>query len=187
MTNLTRRCTLIGLSALIGLPARAQNSETDGQTGSVLDPAALEKPAMFEIVSISGSLKETKQTGQEMIWRRMGKPADRTFRLSNLAVGLLAVRGMVTLTFSCNISSHGYLTLEEAQVHVILRTKGGAALYTSVVGLQVQCGDDERALHPATDEIPPHIAGLVFANVSTAEITEHTESSKRGVKVRRCR
>jgi len=148
--------------------------------------AVAERPALFEMVSVSGSLKETRKTGQELIWHGVETPANRIFRISNLSVGLLATRAQVTMTFSGNISSLGYMTSDEAQLHIIFRTKGGAALHTSVVGFWVKCTDKDQTLHPPTDEIPNNIAGIVFANVGMVEITGHIEPSVRGLKVQRC-
>ena len=184
--NVARHAAIIGLSALVVLPAYAQHGANRSRTTSAFEVAVLERPAVFEVVSVSGSLKETKQTGQELVWRGIDGPAKGGLRISNLSVGLLSVRGQVTMTFSGSSSSLGYMTFEEAQLHIIFRSKGGAALHTSVVGLWVKCTDKDQTLHPPTGEIPSNIAGVVFANVGLIEITEHADPSERGLKVQRC-
>jgi hypothetical protein len=184
--NVARHTTLIGLSALVALPVYAQHDANRSPTTSAFEVAVLERPAVFEVISVSGSLKETKQTGQELTWRGIERPAEGSLRISNLSVGLLSVRGQVTMTFSGSSSSLGYMTSNEAQLHIIFRSKGGAALHTSVVGFWVKCTDKDQTLHPPTSEIPNNIAGVVFANVGLIEITEHAEPSERGLKVRRC-
>ena len=185
--NLTRRTALIAFSACV-VPVRAQPSVTNRPKPDALEFAELEKPAMFDVASISGNLKETIQKGQELVWLRKESPTDRTFQLSKMSVGLIRgqIGDQVTLTFSSDILSLGYRTFEEANLHIIVRTKGGAALHTSALGLWVECTDKIQTLHPQTQAIPKDVAANVFANASSIEIADHIEPNFPGLKLQRC-
>ncbi len=186
MIHLAVRTALIGL--LVVAPARAQPNPTGRPTSESSEFAVLEKSAIFEVAPISGALKETRQHGQQLVWHLKERSSEEAFRIINLSVGLL--RGQtgdqVVATFSGNISSLGYTTPDEVKLHIIFRTKGGAALYTFVVGVSIKCTDKDQSLHPRTDEIPRNIAGNVFANVISVEITQHPEQRLPGLKVLRC-
>jgi hypothetical protein len=153
-----------------------------------LEFALLEKSAVFELASISGALKETRQYGQQLIWRVKERPSAEAFRMANLSVGLLRsdTGSQVIATFSGDISSLGYTTSEEVKLHIIFRTKGGVALHTSVVGIWIKCDDKDQSMHPPTDVIPRNIANHVFANVTSVEIAAHTEPHLSVVKILRC-
>ena len=84
------------------------------------------------------------------------------------------------MTFSCNISSLGYLTSDEAKLNVIVRAKGGASLHSWSFGISVKCGDDGRPLTPLTHEVPNDLAANVFTNVSTVEVAEASEPNSPG-------
>ena len=92
---------------------------------------------MFEITSRTGSLKETTQAGQELIWHQKGKSIDRRFQLTNISIAFLRSEtgGTIKMTFSCNVSSSGY-RVEEAKLNVTVRSKGGGALYAWSSALQ---------------------------------------------------
>lgn len=77
--NVARHTTLIGLSALVALPVYAQHDANRSPTTSAFEVAVLERPAVFEVISVSGSLKETKQTGQELTWHGIERPAEGVF------------------------------------------------------------------------------------------------------------
>jgi hypothetical protein len=184
--NLTRRTALIAFSACVA-PVRAQPGPTTKPKPDALEFAELEKPAMFDLASISGNLKETIQKGQELTWLRKETTSDRTFQLIKMSVGLIRQIGdQVTLTFSSDVLSLGYRTFEEANLHIIVRTKGGAALHTSALGLWVECTDKIQTLHPQTQAIPKDVAANVFANASSIEIADHIEPNFPGLKVQRC-
>ena len=99
--KLTRRTALIAFSACVA-PVRAQPSLTNKLKPDALEFAELEKPAVFDLASISGSLKETIQKGQELVWLKKERPTDRTFQLNKISVGLMRsqVGDQVTMTFS---------------------------------------------------------------------------------------
>ena len=168
------------------MPAGPHPCASNPVIADAVEIARVEKPAIFNVLAVSGSLKETRQAGQELIWKLLGHSKRDGLRMSNLSVGLLAARGKVTMTFSASTFSLGYRTAENARVHVILRTRGGAALHTSVIALTVSCSDNNQTLHPPTAEIPDSIAAVVFANVAAVEVTEHAEPGTSGLKVIRC-
>jgi hypothetical protein len=190
---------LASASALV-VPAQAQPSPkaapkpapkaTSGSEPKAADPeaATLEKPVLFDISTTSGSLKESVQNGQELIWHRKGQAAERFFQVTNIAVGLLRSEtgGQLTVTFSCNASSLGFMTSEEAKLNMILRTKGGAALHSWAFGIPVKCTDKNQSLPPQTHEVPKEIAVNVFTNTYSIEIAEYTESNLPEQKAQRC-
>lgn len=186
--NMTRRTALIAVPALLAPPVRAQPSSTSSPNPETFEFAELEKPAVFDIASISGSLKETIQKGQELIWRRKQRPADRTFQVTNISVGVIRsqISGQVTMTVSGNISSLGYRTSERAKLHLIIRSKGGAALHVSTFDISVECTDTVQTLHLDTQEVPTTLAPAVFANAASIEVADHIEPNFPGVRVQRC-
>jgi hypothetical protein len=188
MSKLSRRMALIGLSAFVASPVGAQTSQTGKPKADASGIATLEKAAVFEINPNSGSLKESIQKGQELIWHRKENPNDVRFKLTNISLALLRSEagGQVKITFSCNISSLGYLTPDEAKLNILIRAKGGAVLHTWSVGILVKCTNKDQPLTPLTQDVPNDLAHNVFASVNTFEITERTEPDYPGVKVQRC-
>jgi hypothetical protein len=73
-----------GFSIMVALPARAQSDQP-----VPTEFAVLERPVAFEISPSTGTLKETAQRGQELIWIRKDNPSDRRFQVSNISVGFL--------------------------------------------------------------------------------------------------
>jgi len=187
--NITRRMALTGIGIFVAMPIHAQQRNSTSRVSSdILEFALLEKSAVFEVVASSGHLKETRQSGQRLIWRLKERPSEQVFQITNLSVGLLRSEtgSQVITTFSTESSSLGYATPDEVKVHIIFRTKGGVALHTSVVGISIKCTDKDQSVHPSTDEIPGNIASNVFANVASVEIAEHPEARLPGLKVLRC-
>ena len=183
--NVTRRAALIGFSTCIALPVRAQ---TPSRPKDAEGFATLEQPAVFEIAANTGSLKETVQKGQQLVWRPKGGPSDGGFRMTNISVAFLRSEsgGQVKMTFSGNVSSLGYLTSEEAKLNVNIRAKGGASLHSWSFGIYVKCADKDQPLTPLTHDVPTDVAANVFTNVSTVEVAEPAEPNFPGVKVQRC-
>lgn len=138
INRVTRRTALIGLSTVAAFPGRAHTAPAGRpKQDNAEEYAELERPAVFEIVSTTGSLKETAQKGQELIWHRKGAAAERRFQVTNIAIAFLRSEtgGQVKMTFSCNVSSLGY-SADEAKLNVIIRSKGGAAMYPGASALQ---------------------------------------------------
>jgi hypothetical protein len=186
--DVTRRSALIGLSALVALPARAQSGSKNAPKQPSPESATLEKPVVLDISTTTGSLKESVQKGQELVWHIKDRPAERAFQMTNLAVGLIRTEtgGQLMLTFSCNVSSLGYMTSEEAKLNMIMRTKGGAALHAWAFGVSVKCTDKDQSIPPQSHEVPKDIAANVFTNAFWIEIAEYTEPNLPEQKVLRC-
>jgi hypothetical protein len=185
MVMVSRRAVLVALLALVASPLWAETrSRPDGA-----DTAELERPAVFDLSPRTGSLKETVQKGQELIWRRKDGEKERQFQLDNVSVALLRsdTGSQVKITFSGNVSSLGYQTSDEANLTLAVRTGAGAALYSWRFGISVKCGDDKKPLAPLTHDMPTDIAANTFANANAVEIAEYTESNAPGVQAQRCR
>ena len=176
--------SLIALLALMALPIHAQPTSTN----NLSEFAELEQPATLDVASISGSLKETIQKGQELIWHRKQRPAEAIFRVFNIAVAFIRsqIGGQVTVSFSGSLWSAGYRTSGEEKFHVIVHTKGGAVLHNSTFAVWFNCTQRIQTLHPAPQEVPAALAANVFANASSVEIIDHTEPNFPGLKIQRC-
>ena len=187
ISGVTRRTALIGLSAVAAFPVRAETAPAGRPKQDNTEYAELERPAVFDVVSTTGSLKETAQKGQELIWHRKGASAERRFQVTNIAIAFLRSEtgGQVKMTFSCTVSSLGY-SVDEAKLNVIIRSKGGGAMYTWSLGIAVKCADKNQSLTPLTQDVPNDIAANVFTNAGGVEVTEYTEPNFPGVKVQRC-
>jgi hypothetical protein len=185
--NVTRRAALVGLSVCVALPVHAQTPPAS-RARDAADVATLEKPAAFEINPNTGSLKETVQKGQQLVWHRKDRPNDRCFQVTNISIAFLRSEsgGQVKMTFTGNVSSLGHLTADEAKLNVIVRAKGGASLHSWSFGIPVKCADKDQPLTPLTHDVPTEIAANVFTNVSAVEVAEPTEPNFPGVKVQQC-
>jgi hypothetical protein len=186
--NLTGVAILAGLLILVVLPVHAQPNRPGSAKPDAAEFAALERPVTFEISASTGTLKETAQRGQELIWIRKDSPSDRRFQVTNISVGFLRSEagGQVQMTFSGNTTSLGYSTSEEAKLNVIVRTKGGASLHSWSLGFSVKCGENNQPLTPVTHEVPRDLAANLFTNVGAVEIAEVSEANSPGVKVQPC-
>jgi hypothetical protein len=153
-----------------------------------MDFLTLERPAVFEVTPNTGSLKESVQKGQQLVWYPKEKPNEPRFQISNISLAFLREQsgGQVKMTFTGNISSLGYQTSEDAKLNVIVRAKGGASLHSWNFDISVKCADKDRPLIPLTHDVPNDIVANVFSNVSTVEIAEPAHPNYRGVSVQRC-
>ena len=186
--NLTRVAAIVGLATFVGFPAHAEPNQPGNAKPEAGEFASLERPAAFEISANTGTLKETVQRGQELIWVRKDSPSDRRFQVTNISVGFLRSEagGQVQMTFSGNTTSLGYSTAEDARLNVIVRTKGGASLHSWSLGFSVKCGENNQPLTPVTHEVPRDLAANLFTNVGAVEIAEFNEPNSSGVKVQSC-
>src|SRR5262245_65006771 len=128
MVTMTRRAALIGLSTCAALPARAQTNRT--REGEFV---TLDRPATFDISPNTGSLKESVQKGQQLVWHPKDKPDEPRFQITNIAVAFLREQtgGQLKMTFAGNVSSLGYQTSEEdAKLNVIVSFIGGVLLHS---------------------------------------------------------
>lgn len=182
MITLTRRAAFIALATCVAVPAHGQTSRQNAEL------VTLDRPAAFEIAPNTGSLKESVQKGQQLVWHQKDKPNDPRFQITNISIAFLREQsgGQVKMTFSGNVSSLGYLTSEDAKLNAIVRAKGGASLHSWGFEISVKCGDKDRPLTPLTHDVPNDVAANVFSNVSTVEIAEPSEPNYRGVSVQRC-
>lgn len=181
--TLARRAAFIWLASCVALPAHAQTSRQNAEF------VTLDRSATFEIAPNTGSLKESVQKGQQLVWQPKDKPNDARFQITNIAVAFLREQtgGQVKMTFTGNVSSLGYLTSEDAKLNVIVRSKGGASLHSWGFEISVKCADKDQPLTPLTHDAPNDVAANVFSNVSTVEIAEPAEPNYRGVSVQRCK
>jgi hypothetical protein len=183
MITLTRHAALIAFANCAALSANAQTSRPQNA-----EFVTLERPAVFQIAPSTGSLKESVQKGQQLVWHPKDKPDDGRFQTTNMSVAFLREQtgGQVKMTFTGNISSLGYLTSEDAKLNVNVRARGGASLHSWSLEISVKCADKDRPLTPLTRDVPNNVAANVFSNVSTVEIAEPAEPNYRGVSVQRC-
>ena len=186
--DLARRTALIWLSTLVTLPVRAQTTETGGPTPDAIQPVTLEHPVTFDVRSTSGTLKETVQQSQQLIWLGKGGPEDRRFQIGNVSVAFLRneTAGELKMTFAGNASALGSRPVDEARLNVIVHTKAGASIYSWSIGISIKCADYNQPLAPLVHEVPRDVAANVFNNVGTVEIAERREPNVRRVMVRSC-
>ena len=185
--NLTRRTALIGLSSFVASRGRAQTNPPSNSTPDAAESVSLEAPAVFDITPTTGTLKETVQKGQQLIWR--GKePNDRRFQVTDISVAFLRNErgGEVKMTFAGQVSSLGYRPVDEAKLNVIVRTKSGAAIHSWSFDISVRCSDNNRPLTPVSHELPSDIAANVFTNVGSVVIADYREPNYPRVMARRC-
>ena len=185
--NLTRRTALIGLSSFVASRVFAQTNPPGNSTPDAAESVSLEAPAVFDITPTTGTLKETVQKGQQLIWR--GKEAnDRRFQVTDISVAFLRNErgGEVKMTFAGQVSSLGYRPVDEAKLNVIVRTKSGAAIHSWSFDISVRCSDNNRPLTPVSHEVPSDIAANVFTNVGSVVIADYREPNYPRVMARRC-
>ncbi|HEY7661682.1 MAG TPA: hypothetical protein VH934_01020 [Xanthobacteraceae bacterium] len=185
MSHVTRRAALLALSAMAASPLRAQPAGKPQSAGA--ETAELEQPAVLDITPKTGSLKETVQKGQALIWRQK-QGQQRLFRVDSISVALLRdVTGtQVKITFSANTTSLGYSTSGEAKLNLSIRTKAGAALYAWSFGIAIKCGDNNKPLTPLTHQMPMDISANAFANAGSVEIAQLSGPDVSGAKIQRC-
>jgi hypothetical protein len=182
--NITRRTAVIGLSSFVASRVRAQTNPPGNSTLDAAEPVSLEAPAVFDITPTTGTLKETAQKGQQLIWRGKG-PNDRRFQVTDISVAFLRNEGggEVKMTFAGRVSSLGYRPVDEAKLNVIVRTKSGASIHSWNFDISVRCSDNNRPLAPVSHD---DIAANVFTNVGTVEIADYREPNYPRVMARRC-
>src|SRR5262249_59389246 len=120
---------------------------------------SIEQPAVFDVASTTGALKETVQKGQQLVWRARRSPNDRRFELADMSVALLRneAPSEVKITFSGHVSALGWRPDGDPKVEVIIRTRGGASIYSWTVDFSVCCADTNRPLPPLSPVVPNHI------------------------------
>jgi hypothetical protein len=178
--------SLLGTAAAWPLAAGAQQ----GQPGSQPTPNAvsIEQSAVFDVTAVTGTLKETVQNRQQLVWRARRNPNERRFELTDMSVALLRneAPGEVKITFAGNVSALGWRPEGEPKVEVIIRTRGGASIYSWTVGFSVRCADTNRPLAPLSQVVPNDIAPNLFNSVGTVEISEYREPNSPILTARQC-
>src|SRR5262249_48433740 len=154
--NLTRRAALVGLLTCVASPLRAQ---APSRSKDAADTMTLEQPAVFDIAANTGSLKETVQKGQQLVWHPKGGPSDGGFRRTNISVAFRRRKGggQGKMTFSGNVSSLGYPPWKEEKLNVNFRPKGGASLPPWSFGISVKCPNKAQPLTPLTHDVPTDV------------------------------
>jgi hypothetical protein len=155
-----------------------------------VEPVAVEHSAMFEVTPITGILKETVQNGQQLIWRAGGtRTGEPRFEITDMSAAFLRSEapGDVKITFSGHVSAFGWRPVDEAKVNLIVRTRGGASIYSWLINVSVQCADNNRTLTPFTRQVPSDLAVNLFNSVGAVEISEFREPNTQRLRARRCR
>jgi hypothetical protein len=101
------RCVaLIGLVTLFARAVYAQPAPTEPPPNAV----SVEQSAMFDVTAVSGSLKETVQKEQQLVWLARRTPNERRFQLTDMSVALLRnqATGGVKITFAGDVSAFGW-------------------------------------------------------------------------------
>ena len=74
----------------------------------------------------------------------------------------------------------------DPKVEVIIRTRGGASIYSWTFGFSVRCADTNRPLPPLGQVVPNDIAANLFNSVGTVEISEYREPNSPILTARQC-
>src|SRR5712671_5069873 len=93
--NATRRAALIVFAICATSVAHAQTSRP--QNGEFV---MLDRPAVFEITPNTGSLKESVQKGQQLVWHPKEKPNEPRFQVTNMAARRVALIVILILSGS---------------------------------------------------------------------------------------
>jgi hypothetical protein len=154
----------------------------------VPNAVTIEQPAVFDITPVTGSLKETVQRRQQLVWRARRSPNERRFELTDMSVALLRNQpaGEVKITFAAHVSALGWRPEGDPKVEVILRTRGGASMYSWTVDFSVRCADTNRPLRPLSQDVPNDIAPNLFNSVGTVEIAEYRDPNSPILTTRQC-
>ena len=112
------------------------------------------------------------QKQQQLVWRARRSPNERRFELTDMSVALLRneAPGEVKITFAGHVSALGWRPEGDPKVEVIIRTRGGASIYSWTVDFSVRCADTNRPLPPLSQVVPNDIAPNLFNSVGTVEI-----------------
>ena len=178
--------TLLGAAAA-GWPlvALAQPDQTSQPTPNAV---SVEQSAVFDVMPVTGTLKETVQKRQQLVWRARRSPNERRFELTDMSVALLRneAPGEVKITFAGHVSALGWRPEGDPKLEVIIRTRGGASIYSWTFGFSVRCADTNRPLPPLSQVVPNDIAANLFNSVGTVEISEYREPNSPILTARQC-
>ena len=157
------------------LAAGAQQGQTSQPAPNAV---SIEQPAVFDIVPVTGTLKETVKKRQQLVWRARRSPNERRFKLTDMSVALLRnqAAGEVKITFAGHVSALGWRPEGDPKVEVILHTRGGASMYSWTVDFSVRCADTNRPLRPLSEDV----------SVGTVEIAEYRDPNTPLLTTRQC-
>ena len=170
--------TLIGGAAVAWpLAARTQPGTSQPPPNAV----SVEQSAVFDVTPVTGTLKETVQKQQQLVWRARRSPNERRFELTDMSVALLRneASGEVKITFAGHVSALGWRPEGDPKLEVIIRTRGGASIYSWTFGFSFRGADTNRPLPPFSQVVPNDIAPNLFNSVGTVEISEYREPNNR--------
>jgi hypothetical protein len=174
-----------GAAATWPLAALAQPGQTSQPQPNAV---SVEQSAVFDVTPVTGTLKETVQKRQQLVWRARRSPNERRFELTDMSVALLRneAPGEVKITFAGHVSALGWRPEGDPKLEVIIRTRGGASIYSWTFGVSVRCADTNRPLPPLSQVVPNDIAANLFNSVGTVEISEYREPNSPILTARQC-
>jgi len=178
--------TLLG-GAVVAWPLATGAQQ--GQTGQPPPNAvSIEQSAVFDVTPVTGTLKETVQKGQQLVWRARRSPNERRFQLTDMSVAFLRneAPGEVKLTFAGHVSALGWRPESDPKLQLIVRTRGGASIYFWNFAVSVRCADTNRPLPPLSQVVPNDIAANLFNSVGAVEISEYREPNSPILTARQC-
>jgi hypothetical protein len=184
-THLIRSVALAALAMLVAWPGHAQPGPTAQPPPNAV---SIEQAAIFDVTPVTGALKETRQKGQELVWRARRSPNEPRFQLTDMSVALLRNESPpeLKITFAGHVSALGWRPDGEPKLNVIVRTRGGASIYSWTFGVSVRCADNKRPLPPLDQTVPNDIATNLFANAGAVEISEYRDPNSSILTARVC-
>jgi hypothetical protein len=184
-SKLTRHIALMALATFVAWPVHAQPAPTSQPPPNAV---SVEQSAVFDVTPVTGTLKETVQRGQQLVWRARRSPNDRRFALTDMSVAFLRneAPGQTKITFASHVSASGWRPEGDPKLEVIVRTRGGASIYSWTFGVSVRCADTNRPLPPLSQVVPDDIAANLFNSVGTVEISEYREPNSPILTARQC-
>jgi hypothetical protein len=175
----------MALATFAAWPVHAQPAPTSRPLPNAV---SVEQSAVFNVTPVTGTLKETVQSGQQLVWRTRRSPSDRRFALTDMSVAFLRneATGEMKITFAGHVSAFGWRPEGDPKLAVIVRTRGGASIYPWTFSVSVRCADTNRPLPPLSQVVPYDIAANLFNSVGTVEISEYREPNSPILTARQC-
>ena len=110
--------TFVAGAAAWPLVALAQPGQTSQPPPNAV---SVEQSAVFDVTPITGTLKETVQKQQQLVWRARRSPNERRFELTDMSVVLLRNQapGEIKITFAGHVSALGWRPEGDPKVEVL--------------------------------------------------------------------